>query len=417
MRLPLKHCACLVLVLYSGPAAVAASAAPREIARTETWVSPLWGYNTPKLAFNGRAWFAAGMRGADTKSGEALVCRNAGDGWREFITLPGAYQPPTVGVDETGRLVVAHTRVEAPVRLLRARTPENDGTLEELPAPPAMKNAYYIGMAVHGADLWLAWIDAPENSLFLARLDLRHGTWTGPTLIMAGQVKQKPKTAWVYPILYPARDGGLHFAASNAPDGGEGNTYNEVWYLHFPKGAATPDLRERVANTPMGTLSFCTDLAEDPQGRPHLAFMYNTHVYGGPLPADAGTPGLWHAWRDAGAGTWTTARLGEPGIAGFTAEAGILNVFLAGNGAIACRTWHDAEKAWSEPAPVVPIGNAPSGPAFLDTLSASSGGPGAAGPAFISDGSIKANDKTLCLTWAVLPAGSTAKTTETSHEP
>jgi hypothetical protein len=356
------------------------------------------------------------MRGTDSKSGEALVFRNTGDGWKELAVLPGAYQPPTLGVDGEGRLVVAHTRIESPVRLLRAKTPANDGLMDDLPAPPGMKNAYYIGMAVHGAVLWLAWIDAPQNSLYMARLDMDQGAWTEPVLLMAGQLEHKPKTAWVYPILYPARDGGLHFAASNAPDGGEGNTYNEVWYLHFPKGALTPDLRERVANTPMGTLSFCTDLAEDTQGRPHLAFMHNTHVYGDPLPSGAGTAGLWHAWRDSTAGTWTTARLGEPGIAGFTTAGGELRAFLSGNGAVACRTWRETGRDWTPPESVVAIGQAPSGPGFLDTLSTSSGGSDAPGPAIISDGSIIENGKTLCTTWTVLPGGWNTTPTETRHD-
>ena len=417
MRFALKCCVGFAVGVCTLPAAFAEPAQPQEITRVETWVSPLWGYNTPKIAWDGRAWHAAGMRGKDTKSGEALVFRNAGDGWKETAALPGAYQPPTVAVDGTGRLIVAHTRVEAPVRLLRARTAENTGAMDELSPPPGMKNAYYIGMAVRGAELWLSWIDAPGNSLFFAHLDLLQGAWSGPTLLMAGQTQHKRKTAWVYPILYPARDGGLHFAASNAPDGGEGNTYNEVWYLHFPKGTVEPDLRERVADTPMGTLAFCTDLAEDDQGRPHLAFMYNTHVYGDPLPANAGPAGLWHAWRDAATHAWTTARLGESGIAGFTTAGEALRVFLAGNGAVLRRTWRATEREWTDPETVVPIGKAPSGPGFFDTLSASSGGPRAPGPAFISDGTLKENDKNLCITWAVLPDGTNKQPTETSHEP
>jgi hypothetical protein len=417
MQFLFNCCACLAAVLFFGPASPAAPAAPQEIARTETWVSPLWGYNTPKIAYDGQEWFAAGMRSADTKSGEALVYRNGGGGWKELAALPGPYQPPTVGVDGTGRLLVAYTRLNAPVRLMRSTTRANGGAFDALPAPPGMENAYYIGMGVKGALLWLAWIDAPDNTTRIARLDAEKGLWTTPTVLMAGQTKEKPKTAWVYPILYPARDGGLHFAASNAPDGGEGNTYNEVWYLHFPKGVLEPDIRERVAGTVMGTVCFCTDLAEDEQGQPHLAFMHNMHVYGGPLPAGAGMPGLWHARRGNDARGWILAPLGEPGIAGFTTAGGKLCAFLAGNGAVLRRTWRETEKDWSAPEPMVAIGRAPSGPGFLDTLSASSGGPDAPGPAFISDGPIKENGKTLCATWAILPDGWNKKPTETPHEP
>jgi len=401
-RFSLIGCAGIAVLHAFG---AAASPAPQEIARTETWVSPLWGYNTPKIAFDGCAWFAAGMRGTDPKSSEALLYRNDGEGWKEFTVLPVAYQPPTVAVDGTGRLIAAHTRSNEPVRLLRAATADNSGTFDALPAPPGMQNAYYIGMAVKGAQLWLAWIDSPDYTMRLARLDLDKGAWTPSTVLMAGQVQKKPKTSWVYPILYPARDGGLHFAASNAPDGGEGNTYNEVWYLHFPKEAMQPDRRERVAGTPMGTECFCTDLAEDAQGRPHLAYMHNIRVYGDPLPEGAGQPGLWHAWREGGADGWRSGRLGDPGIAGFTTAGGTLNAFLAGNGAILQRSWREVEKDWSAPAPVVAMGQAPSGPGFMDTLSASSGGPEAPGSAIISEGSVKEGDKTLCLTWAVLPDG------------
>ena len=134
----------VAMSLYAG--------APEMIAKTTTWVSPLWGYNTPKLVYDGKTWYAAGMRGATPSEGEALInVRNADGSWRMLTAFPGAYQPPTLGIEDSGKLVVVHTRANAPVHLLRSISPENNGEFDTLPVPPGMKNAYGSVVILHGS--------------------------------------------------------------------------------------------------------------------------------------------------------------------------------------------------------------------------------------------------------------------------
>ena len=151
----------------------------------------------------------------------------------------------------------------------------------------------------------------------------------------------------------------------------------------------------------MGVLSFCTDLAEDRNGRPHIAYMFNMHVYGEPISPEAEPGGMWSAWRDVSSGAWTKEWVGEQGIAGFTTCDDVLRLFLAGNGAIQVRVWSEKARSWGRHEPVLKRGDFSKGPGFLDTLSAGSGCVKAPGPVIVTDTTIEDNDAKYCVTWAL----------------
>jgi hypothetical protein len=161
-------------------------------------------------------------------------------------------------------------------------------------------------------------------------------------------------------------------------------------------------MRERVAMTRPGIVTFCTDLAEDSQGVVHLTYMFNTHAYGEPPAADAEPAGLWHAWRDSAKSAWNSRRAGEQGISGFATVGGTLRLYLAGNGAILCREWNPEANAWSDPKPVVSAGMVPNGPGFVDVLSSGSGSIAPPGPAIITDAVVEEDGVKRNVTWFVL---------------
>lgn len=391
---------CAPFLFFSGSGA-AAPGRVLEIARGHSWVSPYWGYSSPKIVCDGRAYYTAGLWGAKPDSAEGVLYKYDGAAWREGVHLPNIYQPVTMVVDNQGRLIAAYTEQSQPIRTYRSKTSGNIDEMERLSSPPDMKSAYYIGMAIREDTLFLAYLTAPEYSMFLTTLDLLSLEWTPSRLVCQGQVERKPKTAWTYPILYAAKDG-LHLVASNSPDGNEGNSYNQVWYLFYPNGAREPSIREIVAETPMGHVSYATDFAVDETGVSHILFMWNQRWYGDPLPPDSPSAGLYDAWRSSSTGKWQRVCLGPVGIAGYLESEKSLAAAVIPNTLF---RWQGQQEGWKNAGTFYDASFAPGTPGFLDVISRASGSDTHKGIAAVMDSLMtterdKPQERVL---WSVLP--------------
>jgi len=390
-----------ILALFVTAAGAHAEGRVVEIARGHSWVSPYWGYSSPKIVSDGTAWYTAGLWGADPDSSYGVLYKCDGAAWHEGAHLSNIYQPVTLALDAQGRLLAAYTEQLQPVRIYRSQAPGNIHDLERLPSPPDMKNAYYIGIAIREDVLYLAYLVTPEYSMFLATLNLASLEWTPSRLVCPGQIERKPKTAWTYPILYPAEDG-LHLVASNAPDGGEGNTYNQVWYLFYPHGAHEPSIRELVAETPMGHLSYALDFAIDADGTRHTLFLWNQRKYGDPLPPDSPPAGLYHGWRNDASQSWLRSRLLPDGYGGFFVSETGLTAVSATNKTL---LWQGPRGGWKDGGPFCQESEMPGAPGFFDVISPASGSRAREGMAIVTD-SVLATEKdhpAQRVLWAILP--------------
>ncbi|MBI5093525.1 MAG: hypothetical protein HZB26_13920 [Candidatus Hydrogenedentes bacterium] len=375
-----------------------------EIARGHSWVSPYWGYNTPKIVCDDAKYFTAGLWGDKPETAEGVVYAYDGKSWRDAAHLPGIYQPATLAIDSAGRLIVAYTRSGMPVRITRSKTPGNPDDFEDLPFPGDMTNAYYIGIAIHADTLFLAYISTPDYTMYLARLDLKELTWSPSFVMRKGQVSQSPKTAWTYPILWPT-DQGLHVVASNAPDGGDGNTYNEIWYQFYPNSASKPSIEEKAAESTVGNFAFAMDAVVDDAGAPHILHMWNAHKYGAMPAPDAPAPGTYHTYRDAASGKWNHIKLADTGYAGFYVQGKKLYAVLQQNGTLALREWQGPASGWKALPPLCDAKAMPAASSFMDVISVSSGSK-PRGFAVVSDGLLPAvkDEPQVRVLWAVLPA-------------
>lgn len=397
------------------PASPASQPAPAcrisTIATEQTWVSPYWGHNTPKIVFDGSTYYTVAMRGPSPEQAEGIICKLEGGTWVQTATLPGIYQPPTLLLDSQRRLIVLFTRNLAPVAIWRAKQPGNASDFETLPSPPDMPNAYYIGAAIDGQTIHLAYVRAylkaerPEQdySMLYTRLDLDTLTWTSSTLMQAGQVNTKPKTAWTYPILQPTPEG-LHIVASNSPDGGEGNTYNRVEYLFYPRGADQPTVREVVAQGQVGHVTYAYAMTAGPDGTVHVIHVWNLPAYGQPLEPGSPAPGVYHSWKPVGQTQWQHQSIDLDKTRFLTDGT---NVFAVGmkDQALQTRQWQPRTQDWAPAVVVCPVEAMPTVPGAVDVLRASSGSNMTAGMAFVADGRLPADasGKQPDLTWAVLP--------------
>lgn len=375
-----------------------------EVARGESWVSPYWGYNTPKIVCDGKAYYTAGLWGMNPAEAEGVLYKCEEARWREGAHLPGIYQPATLVLDAQGRLVIAYTRKGRPARFLRSKTPGNIAEFDELPAPPDMSNAYYIGVAIRAETLFLAYLVDPAYTMYLTSLDLGALRWSPSVVLCEGQVQQKPKTAWTYPILAPTEKG-LHFVASNSPDGGEGNTYNQVWYLFFPSAASQPTVRELVADCPVGYTAYAMDMLVDAADTVHVALLWNHRVYGEPLPPDAPPEGAYHARRDPKSGQWHRSRLAPFSYTGFFEDRDGLLALTAQRGTVVPLQWTGADQSWRELPALCDVARIPAGPSFIDVLSRYSGSDLSRGLALVSDGLLPKDltGRSQRVVWALLP--------------
>jgi len=370
-----------------------------EIARGESWVSPYWGYSTPKIVCDGNAYYTAGLWGDTPETSHGVVYKLTGSAWQAGAKLPNIYQPATLLLDSGGKLIVLYNMENKPVVVLRSNAPGDINSFETLPAPPDMVNGYYLGAAIQNDVVFLAYASIPSYSMYLSRLDLKSGSWSPAILLSQGQVETKPKTAWTYPILYPDAQG-LHFVASSCPDGGDGNTYNKVWYLFIPHGNDKPSIEELVAESPLGYNAYATDLIVDIDGNPHVVHMWNAPKYGEPLPESAAKTGMYISRRNKNSGAWTPHYLSPICIAGFWRHDDALSVINQEDGGLVSRTWQRENTTWSPPSTLLSKEDCLTPPSFMDVLSAASGSTLAGGIALVTDGVVESPSR---IVWSLLP--------------
>lgn len=378
-----------------------------EIARGRAWASPYWGYSTPKVVCDGLTYYTAGLWGAAPDSAEGVVYRLDDGVWRTGARLPEIYQPATLALDRRGRLLVAYNRSDKPIALLRSRTPGDIHNFESLPPPPDMPNAYYIGMAIREELLFFVYIVTPTYTMYFTQLYLATLTWTPSAVVAEGQVESKPKTAWTYPILWPVPDG-LHLVASNAPDGGDGNTYNEIWHLFYPKGSPVAAKRERVATCPMGHLAYAMDMLVDQVGTVHIVGLFNQRKYGDPLPAGSDEAGLYHFHRAVDDEVWRHERIGPLSLAGLRLDGDRVQVIAQDGGSLNVREWDPATGMWTPPKALLGAEHYPSPMGFMDVLSPTSGSH-VKNLVVVNDGVVPGGDENAGehVMWMLLPKDAT----------
>lgn len=381
-----------------------AFAEPRitEIDRGHSWVSPYWGYSAPKIVFDGANYFTTGLWGNSPETAHGVVYKFDGQRWHQGALLPEIYQPAIVLLDKSKRLIVIYNTSNGPIKLLRAAQPGQIDAFDPLPAPD-MTNAFYVGAAIRDDFVYIAYVTTPAYLMFLTRFNIGSAKWSSPMLISEGQPNTTPKTAWTYPILVPDENG-LHLCASNCPDGGEGNTYNMIWYLFVQNGASAPERRELVAESPVGSNAYATDMTVMPDGTVHIAHMWNGHKYGPPIPSDSPKEGLYVHSREPATGAWKYSRLADISIAGFWNNGTQLQIISEDGGILTTRSW-DAGGVWGQPSVFVQPTSALTAPSFLDVISTASGSIMPASIAMVTDGfrleAGKTSDERIL--WAVLP--------------
>ena len=225
--------ACFFLLAGVPPLAAQAPEMDFDLTRIdsgEASVSPYWGYNAPKLVFDGDHFYTLGRWGPRQDSARGVVYRSTEDGWETFLEWGGLHhQPGMVLLDSRRRLVLIHARRDAGPRILRQRRRGDPGGFSEVSLPEGLDRAGYIGAAMDGDRLVLGYIGRPGSYSFqTAWVDLDTGSWSGPFVLAPQQRSKEPWTTWLYPLIVPDGDG-FHLVVSN--NAYRGSFYNRINYL------------------------------------------------------------------------------------------------------------------------------------------------------------------------------------------
>ena len=266
------------------------------------WVSPYWGYNAPKLIFDGTAYYTLGLWGAEQATARGAIYKLENGQWRRGYTWDGLnYQPGLLLLDGQQRLILIYPTLNGPPVVLRAAEPGQIDRFEPLPAPPSGK-AGYMGAGIRAERLVIAYIGDPATYTFqLAVLDLAAQTWDGPFVLAPAQRRDEPFTTWLYPIVQPDATG-IHLLVSNQPD--PTARYDRILYMHLPYAPAAPAQPEVIAQ---GAMAFGEAMLQTPDGRIYVTAQYQ--------PDEEATNQLYIFQRDPQARAWSGQALSPSQVA------------------------------------------------------------------------------------------------------
>ena len=93
-----------------------------KVAEGTAWVSSYWGYNAPKLVYDGDHYYTVALWGAEQATATGALYRYQDGKWEQGYTWDGLnYQPGMMLLDSEQRLVLIYSRMnEGPV-ILRGR--------------------------------------------------------------------------------------------------------------------------------------------------------------------------------------------------------------------------------------------------------------------------------------------------------
>jgi hypothetical protein len=276
------------------------------------WASAYWGYNAPKLVYDGEYFYTVGFWGADQQSTQGVLYRSTGagtavDGWERFLDWGSHdYQPGMVLLDTQQRLLLVHARIGGGPRILHQQRRGDATSFVDVDLPANLTRAGYIGAAMDGDRLLLGFIGYPSTYSFaVAWIDLPTGEWSGPFSLAPEQRATEPYTTWLYPLIAPDEDG-FHLIVSNNAD--LSSYYSSILSLFVsyadPKGA----IAEVVAEVDPWTknLAFAEALWRGTDGVLYVTAQFQP---------EGGSNRLVVYRRDPGLGTWQAGEIGGPQVA------------------------------------------------------------------------------------------------------
>ena len=272
------------------------------------WVSSYWGYNAPKLVYDGESYYTVALWGPEqaTARGGALPIARRSVAPR--LRVGRLELPAGHGVARRATTAAPDLSKDQPKasHFCGLPAPGQIDQFEQLKVPDAIGKAGYMGAGIYDERLVIGYIGDPATYTFkTAMLDLRTGTWDGPYVLAPAQRTEVPWTTWLYPVIQPDETG-YHLLVSNQPD--PRALYNRILYMHLPygdPGQIEPEVVVEIA--PEGDfIAFGEAMWRDLDG-----YIYVTGQYQSPEQVNQ----LFVFVRDPHTGAWTRQALSNAQVA------------------------------------------------------------------------------------------------------
>ena len=221
------------------------------------WVSSYWGYNAPKLVYDGESFYTVALWGEEQATATGTLYKFQDGRWEKGYSWEGLnYQPGMLLLDSQQRVILIYPRMNAAPVVLRALSRGDIHNFESIPVTATINNAGYLGAGIYDDRIVLGYIGDPATYSFnIATLDLKTNEWKGPHLLAPAQRQQEPWTTWLYPIILPDEKG-FHLTVSNQPD--PTASYDSILYMYLPYEPGDEPVPEVIAqaNPWTGNMAF-----------------------------------------------------------------------------------------------------------------------------------------------------------------
>ena len=227
---------CCALLLFNAAPVQGEEEISYELSKIDegtAWVSSYWGYNAPKLVYDGESFYTVALWGGEQATATGALYKFRDGRWEKGFTWEGLnYQPGMLLLDSQQRIILIYPQMNAAPVVLRALSRGDIHNFESIPAPANINKAGYLGAGIFDDRIVLGYIGDPATYSFnVATLDLETGEWKGPHLLAPAQRQREPWTTWLYPIIVPD-ERGFHLTVSNQPD--PAASYDSILYMYLP---------------------------------------------------------------------------------------------------------------------------------------------------------------------------------------
>ena len=131
------------------------------------WVSSYWGYNAPKLVYDGESYYTVALWGPEQATAQGVLYQLRDGQWHRGYEWDGLnYQPGMVLLDEQRRLLLIYPKINAKPVILRATAPGQIDQFEQLEVPDAIGKAGYMGAGIYDERLVIGYIGDPATYTF-----------------------------------------------------------------------------------------------------------------------------------------------------------------------------------------------------------------------------------------------------------
>ena len=303
----------LTITLFYGGCTSSNSAATIEtFGAVQSWTSPYWGYNAPKIIRNekGEIWTVIFM-GKYGEQKAQIMKRDVSGIWHKGKIFDQLYQPGMLFLDNEGRINYIQNSQYDPIEHYRSSDAENLNNFSLVSRGNGVQDGrgWYVGVGIHESVIYLSYVTL-QYDLFLTWKNVTDSSWHEAILIEPGLIDTASGNhSWLYPRFNFKGDKG-YITVSGTVDGSKYNTYDKVHLATFSLGNPAEFTKEIVFNGTVGYYSFSYDAIITSTNKFICGYNAGKYRYGD--NRENVTPeGIYVSIKDIAGSAWTMSQVDD----------------------------------------------------------------------------------------------------------